>query len=60
MALDVLSTCATAQAADEPPTLTLVLSIVFALYILVDSVLAAIVVFRKSAEAEATTMRAIG
>ena len=60
MAIDVLGTCATAEAGAETPTLAVFLTVVFAVYIALDSVLASAVIVRKAAEAEATTAKALG
>ncbi len=60
MAIDVLGTCTTSDASSETPTLPVLLTIVFAVYIFLDSVLASSVIVRKAAEAEATTAKALG
>lgn len=60
MAIDVLGTCASAAEGVETPALALTLTIVFAIYILFDSVLASSVIMRKASEAEAATARSFG
>jgi len=60
MAIDVLGTCASSAESGETPTLAVFLTIVFAVYIAFDSVLASAVIVRKAAEAEATTAKALG
>ena len=60
MAIDVLGTCTSSADSAETPTLAVFLTIVFAVYIALDSVLASAVIVRKAAEAEATTAKALG
>lgn len=55
MAIDVLGTCTAASEGVETPALALGLTIVFAVYIFLDSVLASSVIVRKASEAEAVT-----
>lgn len=55
MALDIVASCATAAQGSDTPGLAVFLTILFASYIAVDSVLAASVIVRKAAEAEAVT-----
>ena len=56
MALDVVSVCAQAAEQDTAQGLSLGLAILFAVYILLDSALAAWVIVRKSREAEHTSV----
>ena len=60
MAIDVLGTCTSASSSGETPTLAVFLTVLFAVYIALDSVLASAVIVRKAAEAEATTAKALG
>jgi len=60
MAIDVLGTCTTSDSSTETLTLPVLLTIVFAVYIFLDSILASAVIVRKAAEAEATTAKALG
>ena len=60
MAVDVLGTCSSAAEGVESPTLALFLTVVFAVYILLDSVIASSVIVRKAAEAEALSARSSG
>jgi hypothetical protein len=60
MAIDVLGTCQAApDGVTAPPGLAVFLTILFAVYIALDSLLASSVIVRKAAEAEAVTGRAI-
>jgi len=60
MALDIAATCTAASAGSDTPGLAVFLTVVFAVYIALDSLLAASVIVRKAAEAEAVTGRLIG
>ena len=59
MALDILSTCNVAATASDTPGLAVFLTILFSVYIALDSLLASSVIVRKAAEAEAVTGRAL-
>lgn len=52
MAVDVAHVCLTANDANQTPTLSLILSSVFAAYVLIDSLLAAAVIVRKTRSTE--------
>jgi hypothetical protein len=54
MSIDVVATC-TAATASDTPGLAIFLTTVFAVYIAVDSLLAASVIVRKASEAERLT-----
>lgn len=58
MAIDVIATCTDAAESSGTPTLAVFLTILFAVYIALDSVLASSVIVRKAAEAEAVTVSA--
>ena len=60
MALDLAATCTAASAGSDTPGLAVFLTVVFAVYIALDSLLAASVIVRKAAEAEAVTGRLMG
>ena len=60
MALDIAATCTAASAGSDTPGLAVFLTVLFSVYIALDSLLAASVIVRKAAEAEAITMRLIG
>lgn len=60
MAIDIVGTCASAVEGVDTPALATGLTIVFGVYILLDSVLAAHVITRKAAEAEAATAHIVG
>lgn len=55
MALDIIATCATATEGSDTPGLAVFLSVLFAVYIALDSLLAASVIVRKATEAESVT-----
>jgi len=59
MALDVLSTCSVAATGSDTPGLAVFLTVLFSVYIALDSLLASSVIVRKAAEAEAVTGRAL-
>lgn len=52
MALDIVATCSATASTSEAPGLALFLIILFSVYIALDSLLAALVIGRKIAEAE--------
>ena len=56
MALDTLI-CTAAAASSDTPGLAVFLTVLFATYVALDSLLAASVIIRKSAEAEAVSGR---
>jgi hypothetical protein len=58
MAVDVVAVCDTSAGSDNSQGLALVLSFLFAGYLLLDSVLASYVILRKSTEAELGTASA--
>lgn len=60
MALDVLATCQAAADASDTPGLAVFLTVLFSVYIALDSLLASSVIVRKAAEAEAVSARALG
>ena len=60
MALDIVTSCATASQGSDTPGLAVFLTVLFAVYIALDSILASSVIVRKAAEAEASTARALG
>ncbi len=55
MSIDVVSTCQSAIDQVDPPVLAITLTSLFAVYVLLDSLLAMSAIIRKSAEAEAVT-----
>tara|TARA_B100001115_G_C15738238_1_gene360063 strand:+ start:652 stop:840 length:189 start_codon:yes stop_codon:yes gene_type:complete len=55
MSIDVVSTCQSAIDQVDPPVLAITLTSLFAVYVLLDSLLAVSAIIRKSAEAEAVT-----
>lgn len=57
MALSVLGTCAVAEESLGVPTLSVALTAVFAVYILLDSLVAFVVIVRKVVEAESVSRR---
>jgi hypothetical protein len=57
MALNVLGTCAVAEEGAGVPALAVALAAVFAVYILLDSLVAFFVITRKVAEAESVSRR---
>ena len=59
MALDIAATCTAASAGSDTPGLAVFLTVLFSVYIALDSLLAASVIVRKAAEAEAVTGRMI-
>lgn len=59
MALDVLGTCTAASSGSDTPGLAVFLTVLFAVYIALDSLLGASVIVRKAAEAETVTSRAV-
>jgi len=60
MALDIQATCDLAAAGSDTPGLAVFLTVLFSVYIALDSLLAASVIVRKAAEAEMLTGRMIG
>jgi hypothetical protein len=60
MAIDVSAACDASSNAMGSQAMSVVLSVVFGLYILFDSSLAAWVITRKSREAEARTLEKTG
>tara|TARA_B110001450_G_C17517384_1_gene439060 strand:+ start:624 stop:872 length:249 start_codon:yes stop_codon:yes gene_type:complete len=57
--MDVVSACDVAATASDTPGLATFLSVVFSVYIALDSLLAAAVIVRKAGEAEKATVLAI-
>lgn len=57
MALNVLGTCAVAEEGVGVPTLSVALTIVFAAYVFLDSLVAFFVIVRKCGEAECVSRR---
>ncbi len=55
MSIDIVSTCKSALDQTDPPVLAITLTSLFAVYVLLDSLLAMSAIIRKSAEAEAVT-----
>lgn len=56
--MDVLSACDVAATASDTPGLATFLSVLFSVYIALDSLLAAAVIVRKAGEAEKATLLA--
>lgn len=56
--MDVLGACDAAAGSSDTPGLATFLSVVFSVYIALDSLLAAAVIVRKAAEAERATLMA--
>ena len=54
--MDVLSACDTVSTESDTPALATFLSVVFSVYIALDSLLAAAVIVRKAGEAERATL----
>lgn len=60
MALDVVATCAAAEESFDTPGLAVFLTVLFSVYIFLDSLIAASVIIRKASEAEDFSKRSIG
>ena len=60
MAIDVVGVCSGETANNSTQSLALVLSILFAAYVLIDSVLASWVILRKVSESEAASAPVLG
>ena len=60
MAVNWEATCLTASNGFDTPTLAILLTILFASYVLADSLLASAVIWRKAAEAELVTAKSLG
>ena len=58
MSMDVFSACDAAATQSDTPGLATFLSVVFSVYIALDSLLAAAVIVRKAREAEKATLMA--
>lgn len=58
VAMDVLSSCDVEATSSDTPGLATFLSVVFSVYIALDSLLAAAVIVRKAGEAEKATLLA--
>ena len=56
--MDVISACDVAATASDTPALATFLSVLFSVYIALDSLLAAAVIVRKAGEAEKATLLA--
>ncbi|MBE36443.1 MAG: hypothetical protein CMI16_12950 [Opitutaceae bacterium] len=57
MSVDIVATCEAASSSQETPVLAITLASLFAVYVLLDSLLAMSAIVRKSAEAEALSAR---
>lgn len=57
MALNTLGTCAVADEGIGVPTLSVALTVVFAAYVFLDSLVAFFVIVRKCSEAECVSRR---
>lgn len=55
MAFEIAATCSAASS--DTPSIAIFLTVIFSVYIALDSLLAASVIVRKAAEAEAVTGR---
>jgi hypothetical protein len=53
MAVDIVAACDASRGSSDTQNLAIILSVVFTLYILLDSVLASWVIVRKARESEA-------